>query len=166
MHQRNVRITCRKVERCLVDNCRWQPHQLWSQPGLTSASSPSPPFSFFSSPSPSPPWSPSNPFSLDHPFFRHYFGIRSSFCHSSSLPAPFTDHHWRWFGQFSDKGSLWEGPVGLQPCSTLENFLVFKILVPLWISELPSCNISWFIAFNISGCLSGRLLNHFGFEDD
>ena len=163
MHQRNVRATCRKVERCLVDNCRWQPHQLCSQPGLTAAS-PSPPSSSSSSP-PSPPWSLPNPFSLDHPFFRHYFRIRSSFCHSPSLPPPFTDHHWRWFGQFSDKGSLGEGPAGLQPCSTLKSILVFKILVPFLISELPSCYIS-FNAFNSSGCLRGRLLNHFGFEED
>ena len=144
MHQRNVRIdafTCRKVVRCLEDNCRWQLRQLWSPPASSTASSPSLPSPPSSS---SPSLSLSNPFSLDHPFFqRHYFRIRSSFYH----PPPSAFHQ----PSLPVLRSIFRQRVtlgrtrGVTTRSTLENFLDSKILgkgFTLDISELPLVAIS------------------------
>ena len=125
--------TCRKVGKCLEDNCRWQQLQLWSRPSSTTSSpSPSP-----SSSSPAfPSSSLSNPFSLDHPLFRHYFRIRSSFCHFSLLSPTIT----RTKGHFERKDQCG------QPFSRMISR--FQKSVSLWISA--GCHISWFVVLDIS----------------
>ena len=166
MDQRNVRIdafTCRKVVRCLEDNCRWQHHQLWSPPASSTASSPSPPSPPSSS---SPSLSLSNPFSLDHPFFqRHYFRIRSSFYHppASAFHQPSLPVLRSIFRQRVTLGRT-RGVTTLFNAGEFSGFQDFGFHFG-YIRTASSCYFS-FIVFNISGCLSGSLLNHFGFEDD
>ena len=126
--------TCRKVGRCLEDNCRWQQLQLWFRPSSTTSSTTSSPSPSSSSPA-FPSSSLSNPFSLDHPLFRHYFRIRSSFCHFSLLSPTIT----------RTKGHFEKDQCG-QPFSRMISR--FQKSVSLWISA--GCHISWFVVLDIS----------------
>ena len=146
--------TCRKVGRCLEDNYRWQQLQLWFRSSSTT-SSPSPSPSSSSSSSAFPSSSLSNPFSLDHPLFRHYFRIRSSFCHFSLLSPTIT----RTKGHFEkkDQRGYCYSAVNL----SREWFQDFRnqFHFGYQLVTISAGLLCWIF-------LTERLLNHFGFEED